>query len=63
MLREIYSGSLSQIEKDYKFSEFQYDTITDAELNAKPQVLVIGQYSVGKTTFVRYLLGEDFPCM
>jgi polynucleotide 5'-kinase involved in rRNA processing len=28
---------------------------------AKPQVLLIGQYSVGKTSFIRYLLGRDFP--
>lgn len=30
-------------------------------LAAKPQVLLIGQYSVGKTSFIRYLLGRDFP--
>jgi GTPase SAR1 family protein len=29
--------------------------------SAKPQVLLIGQYSVGKTSFIRYLLGRDFP--
>jgi len=23
--------------------------------------MLIGQYSVGKTTFIRYLLGRDFP--
>jgi GTPase SAR1 family protein len=28
---------------------------------AKPQVMLIGQYSVGKTSFIRYLLGRDFP--
>jgi hypothetical protein len=28
---------------------------------AKPQVLLVGQYSVGKTSFIRYLLGRDFP--
>ena len=30
-------------------------------LKAKPQVLLVGQYSVGKTSFIRYLLGRDFP--
>jgi EH domain-containing protein 1 len=30
-------------------------------LKAKPQVLLVGQYSVGKTSFIRYLLGQDFP--
>lgn len=28
---------------------------------AKPMVLLVGQYSVGKTSFIRYLLGRDFP--
>lgn len=35
--------------------------MTDAEFDSKPQVMLIGQYSVGKTTFIRYLLGRDFP--
>ena len=26
-----------------------------------PQVLLIGQYSVGKTSFIRFLLEKDFP--
>lgn len=29
--------------------------------SAKPMVLLVGQYSVGKTSFIRYLLGRDFP--
>lgn len=28
---------------------------------AKPQVMLVGQYSVGKTSFIRYILGRDFP--
>ena len=35
--------------------------MTDAEFDAKPQVLLVGQYSVGKTSFIRYLVGRDFP--
>ncbi len=34
---------------------FQYNR------KAKPQVMLVGQYSVGKTSFIRYLLGRDFP--
>lgn len=30
-------------------------------VTAKPQVMLIGQYSVGKTSFIKYLLGRDFP--
>jgi hypothetical protein len=35
--------------------------LSDAEFEAKPSVLLIGQYSVGKTTFIRQLIGQDFP--
>lgn len=31
------------------------------EFDSKPQIMLIGQYSVGKTSFIRYLLGRDFP--
>lgn len=34
----------------FSFGSFHYDVITDTELDAKSQVLVIGQYSTGKTT-------------
>lgn len=36
-------------------------TMSDAEFDAKPQVMLVGQYSVGKTSFIRYLIGKDFP--
>ena len=35
--------------------------MTDAEFDAKPQVMLVGQYSVGKTSFIKYLIGRDFP--
>jgi GTPase SAR1 family protein len=34
--------------------------LTDAEFSATPSVLLVGQYSVGKTTFIRNLVGKDF---
>jgi septin family protein len=35
----------------------------DPDFDAKPMILLVGQYSTGKTTFIRYLLEEDFPGM
>ncbi|KAK6316862.1 hypothetical protein J4Q44_G00122620 [Coregonus suidteri] len=29
----------------------------------KPMVLLVGQYSTGKTTFIRHLMEQDFPGM
>lgn len=35
--------------------------MTEPDFVAKPMVLLVGQYSTGKTTFIRYLLERDFP--
>lgn len=32
-----------------------------SDFDAKPMVLLLGQYSVGKTSFIRYIIGRDFP--
>lgn len=62
-LRSLYESKLLPIERKYLFSKFHAPEILPSELNAKPQVLLLGQYSVGKTTFIRYLVGEDYPGM
>lgn len=61
-LKKIYRKSVLPVEKKYRY-DFFYDSplLTDVEFDAKPQVLLVGQYSVGKTSFIRYLLGRDFP--
>jgi len=61
-LKRIYKKAVLPVEKRYKYDYF-YDSplLTDVEFDAKPQVLLVGQYSVGKTSFIRYLLGRDFP--
>lgn len=61
-LRELYQSSVLPCEKRYKYDYF-FDSpfLSDVEFDAKPQVLLVGQYSVGKTSFIRYLLGRDFP--
>lgn len=60
-LKRLYKEKLLPIEKDYQFDKFHSPHLTDADLDAKPLVLLMGQYSVGKTTFIRYLLERDFP--
>lgn len=35
--------------------------LEDPDFDAKPMILLVGQYSTGKTTFIRYLLERDFP--
>eukprot|EP00550_Attheya_septentrionalis_P000201 CAMPEP_0198290294 /NCGR_PEP_ID=MMETSP1449-20131203/8223_1 /TAXON_ID=420275 /ORGANISM="Attheya septentrionalis, Strain CCMP2084" /LENGTH=570 /DNA_ID=CAMNT_0043988787 /DNA_START=10 /DNA_END=1725 /DNA_ORIENTATION=+ len=61
-LKQIYRKSVYPVEKRHRYDYF-YESpyLTDVEFESKPQVMLIGQYSVGKTSFIRYLLGRDFP--
>jgi EH domain-containing protein 1 len=52
---------LLPMEEYYKFHDFHSPPLDDADFDAKPMVLLIGQYSTGKTTFIRYLIEQDFP--
>lgn len=61
-LKTLYRKSLLPIEKRFKYDYFyESPLMKDVEFDSKPQVLLIGQYSVGKTSFLRYMLGRDFP--
>ncbi|KAL7544192.1 hypothetical protein ACHAWF_007571 [Thalassiosira exigua] len=61
-LKAIYKDNILPAEKRYRY-DFFYESpyLTDVEFDAKPQVMLVGQYSVGKTSFIRYMLGRDFP--
>ncbi len=60
-LKNLYASKIKPIEMTYKFGEFYSPYLLDADFEAKPMVLLLGQYSVGKTSFIKYLLGRDFP--
>jgi len=62
-LKEIYKKHLLPLEKEYKFHDIQSPMLEDPDFDGKPLVMLIGQYSTGKTTFIRYLLEQDFPGM
>ena len=52
-LKEIYKKKLLPIEKEYKFHEIQSPMMEEPDFDGKPLVMLIGQYSTGKTTFIR----------
>ena len=62
-LKKMYRKKLLPLEEQYKYGEFHSPYLSDGDFDAKPMVLLIGQYSTGKTTFIRYLLERDFPGM
>mmetsp|Transcript_662 Transcript_662/g.932 ORF Transcript_662/g.932 Transcript_662/m.932 type:complete len:482 (+) Transcript_662:66-1511(+) len=62
-LQEIYRKEMKDLEEKSFFYKFQRETLSESELQAKTHVLIMGPYSTGKTTFIRYLLGKDFKSM
>ncbi|XP_062379281.1 EH domain-containing protein 4 [Sardina pilchardus] len=62
-LQSLYTRKLLPLEETYLFHDFHSPALEDADFQSKPMVLLVGQYSTGKTSFIRYLLEQDFPGM
>ena len=60
-LKQMYKRYLFPLEEYYKFHDFHSPALDDPDFHAKPMVLLVGQYSTGKTSFIKYLLEQDFP--
>ena len=60
-LQNVYKQKLLPLEKEYQFHDFHSPALDDPDFDARPMVMLVGQYSTGKTTFIRYLLEQDFP--
>jgi len=61
--KNLYFGKVRPLEEAYLVERFHYPLLNPADLDAKPMVLLVGQYSTGKTSFIQYLLERDFPGM
>ena len=57
----VYKAKVKPFEEAFKFGNFFSPLLTDADFDGKPQVMLLGQYSTGKTTFIRHLLGREYP--
>lgn len=62
-VQTIYAEKMRPIEETYMYDKFYETLMNDNDFEAKPMVLLIGQYSVGKTSFIRYLLECDYQGM
>ena len=49
------------LEKIYRFHDFHSPQLENGDFDAKPIVMLLGQYSSGKTTFIQYILEKDIP--
>ncbi|KFM29283.1 EH domain-containing protein 1 [Auxenochlorella protothecoides] len=60
-LKNIYFNKIRPLEDGYKFGHFFSPLLSAGDFEAKPSVLLLGQYSTGKSTFIKFLLGRDYP--
>lgn len=60
-LKKLYKEKLLPLERMSLYSDFYGSFLTDSHFDSRPMVLLIGPYSVGKTSFIKYLLGRSFP--
>lgn len=60
-LTRLYHQRIEAIEKRFQYDEFFGAPLKRADFDALPQVLLLGQYSVGKTSTIEYLLGRPYP--
>lgn len=52
-LQSLYTKKLLPLEETYLFHDFHSPALEEADFQSKPMVLLVGQYSTGKTTFIR----------
>jgi EH domain-containing protein 1 len=60
-LARLYKKKILPLELSSRYGHFHSPPLSPSDFEAPPMVLLLGQYSVGKTSFIRYLLGRDFP--
>ncbi|KAL1332830.1 hypothetical protein HN51_061609 [Arachis hypogaea] len=60
-LKKLYIQKLRPLEATYRFNDFVSPLLTNSDFDAKPMVLLLGQYSTGKTTFIKHMLNTNYP--
>ena len=60
-LARLYRKKILPLELSSRYGHFHSPPLSPSDFDAPPMILLFGGYSVGKTSFIRYLLGRDFP--
>jgi len=58
---EVYQRLIQPLEEKYGFQQFHSMPMIKADFIATPTIVFVGQYSAGKTSLIRRLLGQDYP--
>lgn len=60
-LFKVYQTHILPLEERYGYHKFATPALREADFLAKPTVLLLGQYSTGKTSMIEYLVGKPVP--
>ncbi|CAK0872706.1 unnamed protein product, partial [Prorocentrum cordatum] len=60
-LQRIYREKILPVEKETDYHWFYSPELTDADFASRPMWRRARQYSTGKSTFIRHILGRDYP--
>ncbi|GMY31133.1 EH domain-containing protein 1 isoform X2 [Fagus crenata] len=60
-MKSLYMKKLKPLEVTYRFHGFGSPFLSEGDFDAKPLVILLGQYSTGKTTFIKHLLNRSYP--
>ncbi|ESW17722.1 hypothetical protein PHAVU_007G262900 [Phaseolus vulgaris] len=60
-LKRLYLQKLKPLEVAYRYNDFVSPLLTNSDFDAKPMILLLGQYSTGKTTFIKHMLRSSYP--
>ena len=55
-VKTLYREKVRPLEEQYMVKDFHYPLLNDCDFDARPMILLIGSYSTGKTSFIRFLL-------
>uniref|UniRef100_A0A7S0BCJ9 Dynamin-type G domain-containing protein n=1 Tax=Pyrodinium bahamense TaxID=73915 RepID=A0A7S0BCJ9_9DINO len=60
-MHRLYWEKLLPVEQDHDFNIHHSPFLQEHDFDCAPMVLLLGQYSTGKTTFIRHLIESDYP--
>ena len=60
-LSSLYLKIILPVEQAFDFHSLGHGKLSEGDFNSPPMVLLIGPYSAGKTSFIEYLIGREFP--
>ncbi|KFD52152.1 hypothetical protein M513_06997 [Trichuris suis] len=58
-LRKIFRDKIKPMQDEFHYQDLSRNIISESDINAEPIVLVVGPWSTGKSTLIKYLLGIE----